>query len=115
MIDALHWVKIADDIASLNWQKNGMCIVTVEGKTVTLARNEDALFAFAHKCPHAGGIMAHGYMDAVGNVVCPLHQYRFNMANGRNTSGEGYYLKTYATRIIDGAFYIGFKKGLFSF
>ncbi len=115
MRDELHWVKIADSLAAFDWQENGMYIVTVEGKTITLAHKDNELFAFAHKCPHAGGIMANGYIDGMGNVVCPLHRYRFNMANGRNTSGEGYYLKTYATRMIDGAIYIGFKKGLFSF
>lgn len=115
MRDELHWVKIADTITEIPWQENGMCIIQVEGKTITIARKEEALFAFAYKCPHAGGIMANGYMDAAGNVVCPLHRYRFNMANGRNSSGEGYYLKTYGIRVIDGAIYIGFKKGLFSF
>jgi 3-phenylpropionate/trans-cinnamate dioxygenase ferredoxin subunit len=115
MHDELHWVKIADSIAALHWQENGMCIVTVEGKTITLARKDNELFAFAHKCPHAGGVMANGYLDAIGNVVCPLHRYRFNMTNGRNTSGEGYYLKTYAIRTTDSAIYIGFKRGLFSF
>lgn len=37
--------------------------------------------------------MADGRIDVAGNVICPVHGYRFNIGNGRNTSGEGYYLK----------------------
>ncbi|MEN9598114.1 MAG: hypothetical protein RL596_425 [Bacteroidota bacterium] len=110
-----NWIKIADSIAELSWQENNMCVIEAGGKKITLARKDEAVFAFAYICPHAGGIMANGYLDAIGNVVCPLHRYRFNMLNGRNTSGEGYYLKTFAVRIVDGAIYVGFKRGLFSF
>jgi nitrite reductase/ring-hydroxylating ferredoxin subunit len=115
MDEHFNWIKIADNIAELVWQGNNMCIIEAGSKKITLARKDEAVFAFAHKCPHAGGIMANGYLDAVGNVVCPLHRYRFNMLNGRNTSGEGYYLKTFPIHINEAGIFIGFKKGLFSF
>ncbi len=109
----INWFKIADTDAMLPWQDNDMCMVEVDGKTVTLARFKEQLFAFAQKCPHAGGIMSDGYIDATGLIVCPIHRYRFNMQNGRNTSGEGYYLKTYqAERRADGI-YIGLEERSF--
>ncbi|NCT93345.1 MAG: Rieske 2Fe-2S domain-containing protein [Chitinophagaceae bacterium] len=89
------WYRLTDAPDALPWQANQMCLVEVNGKTLTLARYNNAYYAFAHKCPHASGIMADGFLDAQGQVVCPLHRYRFNIQNGRNTSGEGYYLKTY--------------------
>ena len=110
----IKWYKIADSIAELNFQSNNMCVTEVNGKKVTIARFNQSLFAFAHKCPHASGIMAEGYINAVGSVVCPLHSYAFSMQNGSNTTGEGYYLKTYlAEERADGA-YIGMEKaGIF--
>ena len=89
------WYKIADFEESLPWQQNNMCLVTAGDKKMTLARFNGQLFAFAYKCPHASGIMADGYLNAAGQVTCPLHRYRFDIKNGRNTSGEGYFLKTY--------------------
>jgi len=71
-------------------------LVTVSGKTITVGKHRDQLFACAQKCPHAGGPLADGYVDALGNIVCPLHRYRFDPHNGRNTSGEGYFLKIFA-------------------
>ena len=56
----------------------------------------------------ASGIMADGFIDAAGMVVCPLHRYRFSLQNGRNTSGEGYYLKTYPTQMKEDGLYVAF-------
>ena len=103
------WHKIADTEQALNWQENNMCLVDAGDKKVTLARFGGGLFAFAQKCPHAGGMMADGYINTTGQVTCPLHRYRFDMKNGRNTSGEGYYLKTYALEIREDGIYVGFE------
>ncbi|MCX6337228.1 MAG: hypothetical protein NT153_08110 [Bacteroidetes bacterium] len=51
--------------------------------------------------------MADGYIDATGQIVCPLHRYRFSLQNGRNTSGEGYYLKTYPIEHREDGIFIG--------
>ena len=48
------------------------------GKKMCLAKYNDQLFACAAKCPHAGGVMEEGWVDAVGNIVCPLHRYKFS-------------------------------------
>lgn len=105
----LQWHSVAPAVTALPWQPNQMCVVELAGKLYTLARYKDTYYAFAHKCPHASGLMAEGFIDAQGQVVCPLHRYRFNMANGRNTSGEGYFLKTYPVEIREDGIYIGLE------
>lgn len=104
-----NWHKVAENEAELNWQDNHMCLVQAGGKTITLARFNGQLSAFAHTCPHASGIMADGYINAAGQVTCPLHRYRFNINNGRNTSGEGYFLKTYPIESRPDGIYIGIE------
>ncbi len=103
-----QWYLLSAAPESLEWQLNQMCLIEVAGKKITLARFEDQYFAFAHKCPHASGVMADGFIDATGQVVCPLHRYRFNIKNGRNTSGEGYYLKTYPLERREDGLYVAF-------
>lgn len=114
---SINWIFVAETIQLLPWQNNNMCIVELEGKKITLIKKNETLFAIAHKCPHAGGILANGYCDAIGNIVCPLHRYKFNIENGRNTSGEGYYLKTYPIEVREKeGIFVGFEhKGLFNF
>ena len=88
-------IKIAEHPNELNFASNGLAEVNVNGKKVCVARVNDQLFACAASCPHAGARMANGTVDALGNIVCPLHRYKFSMVNGRNVSGEGYHLKTW--------------------
>jgi len=110
---AFSWIKVADYVSELQWQENHMCVVEADGKKITLALKEQQIFAFAHKCPHASGVMANGFIDGLGNVVCPLHRYRFSIQNGRNTSGEGYFLKTYPVKENENGVFVGFKKSFF--
>lgn len=91
-----NWHKIAENLEEVNFSANGLAEITVSGKTITVGLHQNRLFACVRKCPHAGGLLFHGYVDAAGNIVCPLHRYRFNPYNGRNTSGEGFFLKVFA-------------------
>ena len=103
------WHKIAASELEINWQLNHMCLVVAGDKIVTLARHQGEIFAFAHTCPHAGGIMADGHVNEAGQVTCPIHRYKFAIQNGRNTSGEGYFLKTYAVEKREDGIYIGLE------
>ena len=102
----LNWHRLAENPESLNWQDNSIAVMEVNGKKICIAKYREQYFAFAYTCPHASGIMADGWIDLLGNVVCPLHRYKFNIINGRNTSGEGYYLKTYPLRIDEKGIYV---------
>lgn len=106
------WYKIAETAADFPWRENQLCEITVKGKTICVAKQGGNILACAHKCPHAGGRLASGFMDALGNVVCPLHRYKFSLTNGRNTSGEGYYLKTYPIEQRADGIYIGLEENL---
>lgn len=107
------WHKFADAVQAIPWQTNGMAIMEIAGKTITLSQFEGQVYACAHKCPHAGGVMAQGFVDATGNIVCPLHRYRFKLENGRNSSGEGYYLKIYPIETRPDGLYLGIQAGGF--
>ena len=73
--------------------------IPMAGKRVALLRKAGRIYAFPATCPHAGAPLCDGWLDARGHLVCPLHHYRFDPANGRNTSGEGYKLRTYAVEL----------------
>jgi nitrite reductase/ring-hydroxylating ferredoxin subunit len=81
--------------------------VRVADKRIGLVKTDGQIHAFAATCPHASAPLCEGWMDAQGRIVCPLHKYRFDPANGRNTSGEGYKLKKYPLEIKDDIIYIG--------
>jgi nitrite reductase/ring-hydroxylating ferredoxin subunit len=106
----IKWFKIADSENELPWQENNLLVTEAGGITITLARVAGGVHACAYKCPHASGILADGFIDAAGNIVCPLHRYKFNLSNGRNVSGEGYYLKVYAIEEREAGLFVGFEE-----
>ena len=109
------WHKLADSVAELSLSTEGFAEAEVNNKKICIRLYKDELFACAAKCPHAGGRLAGGYIDALGNIVCPVHRYKFNLQNGRNSSGEGYYLQTYPLEVRTEGVFVGFEeKNLFS-
>lgn len=111
------WHKVADHVNELDFATNHIAVVEVKGRKICIGRHNGVAFAFSYKCPHAGGILADGYIDALGNVVCPLHRYKYDMKNGRNTSGEGYYLKNWPVEVREEGVFVGMEEGggLFGF
>jgi nitrite reductase/ring-hydroxylating ferredoxin subunit len=110
-----NWYKIADRIDEMEFASTNIAVVEMRGKKICIGRLKEDVFAFSYKCPHAGGILADGYIDTLGNVVCPLHRYKYNPQNGCNISGEGYYLKHWPVEVREDGIYVGMENegGLF--
>jgi 3-phenylpropionate/trans-cinnamate dioxygenase ferredoxin subunit len=104
------WHKIAKDITEINFSSNGLAELKVNGRVICVGTYKNEIFACTQKCPHAGGELANGYIDTVGNIVCPLHNYKFNLKNGRNVSGEGYFLKTFSVEKREDGIYVCFSE-----
>ena len=103
----VRWIKIADSIDELPFTANGIAEVEADGKKLCIGKYNTQLFAFAFTCPHAGSRFLHGFIDKAGNVVCPLHGYKFCLKNGRNISGEGYYLKHWPVEVRGDGVFVG--------
>jgi len=42
-----------------------------------LLGHEDGLYLIANRCPHRGGPLKFGVVNAAGEIVCPLHHGAF--------------------------------------
>lgn len=101
-----NWHKV-DRLTAHDLEQNKLTERIVAGKRVGLLKRGDSIYAFTASCPHAGGSLCEGWLDARGHIVCPEHKYHFDPANGRNTSGEGYKLYTYPVEIKEGNIFVG--------
>ncbi len=104
-----NWVKVAESAEEISFGANQLMEVMADDKRICIGRYKEELFAFAAKCPHASGAFVDGFIDALGNVVCPLHRYKFCMKNGRNVSGEGYYLKQWPVEVREDGVFVGLE------
>ena len=100
------WHKIANNISEIGFNTEGLAEIMIHDKKICLARHNNQLFACTQKCPHAGAPLAEGHVDALGNIVCSLHKYKFNLANGRNVSGEGYFLKKFTIELREDGIFV---------
>ena len=67
--------------------KDGMMkLVSVDGTPILLIKQHGKIFAVDNRCPHQGCGFSGGTLD--GNViVCPCHEWRFNLGDGRVRRG----------------------------
>jgi len=73
----------------------------VRGKQLALFRHADGrIFAVDAQCPHAGGPLEEGAMKNC-EVICPLHDYRFDLITGRCSTDPGLTLETYPVFVED--------------
>ena len=89
---------------------NRPVLLEVDGKNYCLVHIRGHYYVTNEKCPHAGGHLSHGQCDERGNIICPIHRYRFDPATGKNVSGEGLYLENYQTEIRQDGLYVGIPK-----
>jgi nitrite reductase/ring-hydroxylating ferredoxin subunit len=56
------------------------------GVPILLVRRGDRLFAMAETCSHFSGPLSEGKLDG-DTIVCPLHNSRFALEDGRVLNG----------------------------
>jgi len=105
-----NWIKIAEAKDEIHFGKNDIAKIEVAGKEICVIQTSAGLKACNAFCPHAGGKLNKGFLDARENIICPVHHYRFSLINGRDTNGEGYFLKIY--KVVENAdgIFIGLEK-----
>ncbi len=58
------------------------------GLRLAVFRIGDEVVALSGRCPHENGSLGHGWIEE-GELVCPLHRWRFRVKDGRCTTMTG--------------------------
>lgn len=56
--------------------------VEKHGRGILVCAEDGEIYAFDETCPHKQLSMEHGVV-LQGTLICPWHQYRFNLESGR--------------------------------
>ena len=77
-------VKLFDSIkeAKMILPENQPRLVKAGNKNICIVRNGDQLTSFLNECPHQGESLHRGTVNYLGEIVCPLHSYRFSLKTG---------------------------------
>jgi NAD(P)H-dependent nitrite reductase small subunit len=87
-------------VCSVNELKMGIGYpAAVDGKSLALFLHDDGrIFAIDATCPHAAGPLEEGKMDKC-EVICPLHDYRFDLTTGRCSTDPEFAVRTYPVMV----------------
>lgn len=100
------WHKVADSESALRFNNEGICSVQIDDNHLCLIKFAGNLFACKSTCPHGGANLGDGFVNSRGQIICPLHGYKFQLQNGHNVTGEGYKLKVYKAEVRESGVYI---------
>jgi nitrite reductase (NADH) small subunit len=67
-------------------------------RVVAIYHTEQGFFALDGVCPHAGGPLAQGQV-LDGEVACPWHGWRYELATGRNCVNPAIQARSFAVRV----------------
>ena len=70
-------------------------------RKICLGRLGEEVFGFEPFCPHRRASLSQGFVTPFGEVVCPLHQYRFDMKTGSVRSGDCGELQVFSAEVTD--------------
>jgi nitrite reductase/ring-hydroxylating ferredoxin subunit len=79
--------------------------VEVCGLRLAIFRDGSDVVALADRCPHAGGSLGQGWVEE-GEVVCPLHRWRFKLGDGRCTTMRGQGVHRFPVEIRGEGFWV---------
>ncbi len=85
--------------------EGGRLAVRVEGQRILLLRRGQQVYAVENECPHLGCTFTKGDFEDY-RLVCPCHDWAFDIRTGAFEIAPEIKLKTYACHIADGQIYL---------
>jgi nitrite reductase/ring-hydroxylating ferredoxin subunit len=73
---------------------------------ILLVRFADQVTAFRNACLHQSLPIHAGYLDGDGVLICPWHNWCYQVSNGECLTAPGAYLDKYPVRVEDGRVWV---------
>jgi 3-phenylpropionate/trans-cinnamate dioxygenase ferredoxin subunit len=84
---------------------SSMKLISVDGMPVLLIRQGGKIFAIDNRCPHQGCGFSGGTLDG-SVIVCPCHEWRFNLESGEYEKEPAFKLTKHELVIKDGKIWV---------
>ena len=105
----MEWIKIfsGDSEARQRILPDKPQLLVVYGKRICLTLHKDTFYAVQDACTHNGESLSKGLINYLGELVCPLHHYQFDLLSGRECGSRSRDLVTYPVKVDESGFFIG--------
>lgn len=105
----MDWIRIFGDEteARKRIQPNRPQLIVVNGRRICLALFNDRFYAVQDSCTHSGDSLSRGHVNYLGEIICPWHNYTFDLGSGRECQSRSKDLRTYPLKMDESGFFIG--------
>jgi nitrite reductase/ring-hydroxylating ferredoxin subunit len=105
----MEWIKIfsSETEAKKNLLDSAPRLVVIGEKRICLVSFNSNYYAVQDSCSHNGESLSKGKINYLGEIICPWHNYRFELKSGRPCDSDCSDLRTYPIRVDSSGFFIG--------
>src|SRR4030043_1467536 len=82
-------------------EEGKMKLVSVEGTPILFIKKLGEIFAINNRCPHMACSLSGGTLDGLV-IVCPCHEWRFNLETGEYEEESSMKLKLFEWKVESG-------------
>lgn len=106
---SMQWVKIFSDKqeAQARIPVHHPQLVIIGTTRLCLVNSNYGFYAVQDSCTHSAASLSKGAINYLGEIICPLHNYCFDLQSGRESSSRSSDLKVFPIKIDETGFYIG--------
>lgn len=72
----------------------------------SLANTSRGFKVASNFCPHRNEYLHNGSLNDFNEIICPLHQYRFNLDDGREVNDRCGFLKVFSIQVNDDGVFV---------
>ncbi len=94
-----------DALEEKDLEEGKMKRVSVEGTPVLFIKQKGKIFAIDNRCPHQGCGFSGGTLDGLV-IVCPCHDWRFNLETGEYEEEPSMKLKIFEWKVQSGKIWV---------
>ena len=104
----MNWIKIFQNESEARQRilPDRPQLVIVGDRRICLVLHGEKFLAVQDACSHNGQSLSKGSVNYLGEIVCPWHGYRFDLATGRPCDSSSPDLITYGIKIDETGFYL---------
>lgn len=105
----MEWLKIFDSEAEARSRikEHKPQLLIVKGQRICLTLHNGEFFAVQDACTHNGDSLSKGQVNYLGEIICPWHNYRFQLSTGRACDSSCRDLATFGVKSDNSGFFIG--------
>jgi len=96
----MAWLKLfeSEEEASKKLTEHKPQLVVAQGKRICLVMHNGSFYAVQDSCSHNGESLSKGTINYLGEIICPWHNYRFELSTGRACDSSCRDLATYSIK-----------------